>query len=375
MADWLVPLADVVIEPDEIELVAETYRSGWLSMGPRTEQLESDLRDYTGAKHALATANCTAALHLACMAAGLGEGDEVIVPSLSFVATANAIRYTEATPIFADIAGIDRPWLSARAAAAAISERTKAIMGMSYGGHPGETDELAALASERGLLMLEDAAHGLGGRSSSGPLGTVGSMGAYSFFSNKNLPVGEGGALVCDDPAFAERARLLRSHGMTSLSWDRHKGHSFGYDVVDLGFNYRIDEPRATLAAARLGRLDDDNAARAKLDSAYRRALAGIDRIEPAMPPPEKGSSAHHIFTVVVDEGVDRDAVRESLAAARVQTSLHYPPIHRFSIYGGGQELPLTDAYALRAITLPLFPHMTLGALETVIDALADALG
>ena len=375
MTEWRVPLADVVIEPAEIELVADAYRSGWLSMGPRTEQLESDLREYTGAKHALATANCTAALHLACMAAGLGEGDEVIVPSLSFVATANAVRYTGATPVFADIAGLDRPWLSARAAAAAIGERTKAIMGMSYGGHPGETDELATLASERGLLMLEDAAHGLGGRSGSGPLGTVGAMGAYSFFSNKNLPVGEGGALVCDDPAFAERAKLLRSHGMTSLSWDRHKGHSFGYDVVDLGFNYRIDEPRAALAAARLARLDDDNAARAKLDAAYRQALAGIDRVEPAMPPPAKGSSAHHIFTVVVDEGVDRDAVRESLAGARVQTSLHYPPIHRFSIYGGGQELPLTDSYASRAITLPLFPHMALGELETVVDALADALG
>lgn len=375
MADWLVPLADVVIEPDEIELVAETYRSGWLSMGPRTEQLESDLRDYTGAKHALATANCTAALHLACMAAGFGEGDEVIVPSLSFVATANAVRYTGATPVFADIAGLDRPWMSARAAAGAVSERTKAIMGMSYGGHPGETDELAALGAERGLLMMEDAAHGLGGSADSGPLGTVGALGAYSFFSNKNLPVGEGGALVCDDDGFAERAKLLRSHGMTSLSWDRHKGHSFGYDVVDLGFNYRIDEPRAALAAARLARLDADNAKRAKLDEAYRRALAGIDRVEPAMPPPEQGASAHHIFTVVVDEGVDRDAVRERLAAARVQTSLHYPPIHRFSIYGGGQELPLTDAYASRAITLPLFPHMALGALETVIDALTDALG
>jgi dTDP-4-amino-4,6-dideoxygalactose transaminase len=162
---------------------------------------------------------------------------------------------------------------------------------------------------------------------------------------------------------------------MTSLSWDRHKGHSFGYDVVDLGFNYRIDEPRAALAAARLARLDADNAKRAKLDEAYRKALAAIDRIEPAMAPPATGRSAHHIFTVVVDEGVDRDAVRSTLSDARVQTSLHYPPIHRFSIYEGGPDLPLTDAYAARAITLPLFPHMTLGALEAVIEALADALG
>ena len=144
---------------------------------------------------------------------------------------------------------------------------------------------------------------------------------------------------------------------MTSLSWDRHKGHSFGYDVVDLGFNYRIDEPRAALAAARLARLDGDNAKRAKLDEAYRQALGG-DRRRRARDGAARARarSAHHIFTVVVDEGVDRDAVRSSLADARVQTSLHYPPIHRFSIYEGGPELPLTDAYAARAITLPLYP-------------------
>ena len=192
MTDWLVPLADVVIEESEIEQISEAYRSGWLSMGPRTEQLETALREYTGSPHALATSSCTAALHLMCVASGLGEGDEVIVPSLSFVATANTVAYTGAKPVFADIAGLDSPWLSADAAEAAITDRTKAIMAMSYGGHPSETDRLADLAESRGLLLLEDAAHGLGGRSGRGPLGTVGSAGAYSFFSNKNLPVGEG---------------------------------------------------------------------------------------------------------------------------------------------------------------------------------------
>ena len=166
----------------------------------------------------------------------------------------------------------------------------------------------------------------------------------------------------------------MRSHGMTTLSWDRHKGHSFGYDVVGLGFNYRIDEARATLATARLARLNRDNQMRAKLDGAYREALGKIAGVEPAMPPPAEGASAHHLFTVVVDEGVDRDALRSKLADGRVQTSLHYPPIHRFSIYEGDWDLPLTDEYASRAVTLPLFPHMTLGSLETVIDTLAAAL-
>ena len=374
MADWRVPLADVIIAPDEIEEVAETYRSGWLSMGPRTEALEAALGAYTGSPHALATANCTAALHLSCMACGLEEGDEVVVPSLSFVATANAIRYTGATPVFADIAGLEEPWLAAAAAERAIGERTKAIMTMSYGGHPGETDALAALAEDRGLLLLEDAAHGLGGRSARGPLGTIGAAGAYSFFSNKNLPVGEGGALVTRDEEIAERARLLRSHGMTTLTWDRHRGHSFGYDVVDLGFNYRIDEPRAALATARLAKLDGDNARRGKLDAAYRQALEAVPGVTPAMPPPAEGASAHHIFTVVLDESIDRDALRSTLADAGVQTSMHYPPIHLFSIYEGDWDLPLTEAYARRAVTLPLFPHMTVAQLELVVEALAAAV-
>lgn len=374
MTDWRVPLADVVIDAAEIERVADTYRSGWLSMGPRTEELEAALSAYTRSPHALATANCTAALHLACKACDLGEGDEVVVPSLSFVATANAIRYTGATPVFADIAALDRPWLSAAAAEAALTERTKAIMTMSYGGHPGETDALAELAERRGLLLLEDAAHGLGGRSGRGPLGTIGVAGAYSFFSNKNLPVGEGGALVSRDDAIAERARLLRSHGMTTLTWDRHRGHSFGYDVVDLGFNYRIDEARATLATARLERLDADNVKRGKLDGAYRKALADVDGVAPTMPPPAAGASAHHIFTVVLNEGIDRDALRATLADAGVQTSMHYPPIHLFSIYEGDWDLPLTEGYAGRAVTLPLFPHMTVAQLELVVEVLAAAV-
>ena len=311
------------------------------------------------------------------MAAGLGEGDEVIVPSLSFVATANAVRYTGATPVFADIAGLDRPWLSAAAAADAIGERTKAIMGMSYGGHPGETDELAALASERGLLMLEDAAHGLGGRSGSGPLGTVGAMGAYSFFSNKNLPVGEGGALVCDDDGVrraGEAAALARDDqpqlGSPQGPLVRLRRGRAGLQLPD-----RRAAGRAGGRTARRGSTTTTRRGRSSTTPTARRWPA-IDRVEPAMPPPARGSSAHHIFTVVVDEGVDRDAVRESLAGGARPDEPPLPadpPV--LDLRAAAGELPLTDAYASRAITLPLFPHMEAGALETVIDALADALG
>jgi dTDP-4-amino-4,6-dideoxygalactose transaminase len=364
---WQVPLADVTVSEADIATVAEVYRSGWLSMGPRTEEFELELARYTGARHAVAVANGTAALHLICLAGGLGAGDEVVVPSLTFVASVNAIAYTGAKPVFADIAGPAEPWPGVRDVEAAITSRTRAIMAMSYGGHPGEIAALRDLAARRGLTLLEDAAHGIGVRHEGRHLGTFGAAGAFSFFANKNLAVGEGGAVVTDDDAVAERARLLRSHGMTTLTWDRHRGHAAGYDVVALGFNYRIDEPRAALATARLARLDAETARRRELDARYRERLpAGVT---PTAPP------AHHIFTVVLDEAIDRDAVRAALRERGVQTSMHYPPAHRFSIYDDrALELPLTEAYAAQAVTLPLFATMTEPQQDVVVDAVAASI-
>lgn len=370
------PLADVVVPEDDIASVAETYRSGWLSMGPETEALEAELSAYTGAAHALAVTNGTAALHLIALAARLGAGDEVVVPSLTFVATVNAIAYTGATPVFADVAGLTEPWLSADAAAAAITPRTKAIMTMSYGGHPGETEALAALAQAHGLLLLEDAAHAIGARVAGRHLGTLGAAGAFSFFSNKNLAVGEGGAVVTDGDALAADMRLRRSHGMTTLTWDRHRGHASTYDVVELGFNYRIDEPRATLARARLRRLDGENERRRALDARYRAALAEVDGLRPALAPPADAMCSHHLFTIVLDEAIDRNAFRRALAERGVQTSLHYPPAHRFAIHARpGSDLPLTDAYSARAVTLPLFATMSEQQQDVVVEAVRAALG
>jgi dTDP-4-amino-4,6-dideoxygalactose transaminase len=374
MPEWKVPLADVEISEAEIKAVSDTYRSGWLSMGPRTEELESQFASYVRSAHAIAVTNGTAALHLICLGAGLGPGDEVIVPSLTFVATANAIRYTGASPVFADIAGLERPWLSADEVAMAIGPKTRAIMNMTYGGHPGDSAALAELAADRGLMLLEDAAHGLGGSLAGRQLGTFGLAGAYSFFSNKNLAVGEGGMVVTDDDKLAARVRLLRSHGMTSLTWDRHRGHASGYDVVELGFNYRIDEPRATLATERLARLDAENRRRAAAAGVYRDRLGDLRGVRPTLPTVDNGSSANHLFTVVLSEAADRDAVRASLAARGVQTSLHYPPVHRFAAYGLGLELPLTDEYARRAVTLPLFSTISEEQIGLVVDSLEEAL-
>jgi dTDP-4-amino-4,6-dideoxygalactose transaminase len=371
---WAIPLADVFVPEEDIAVVVDAYRSGWLSMGPRTEALERAFATYTGAEHAVAVSSGTAALHLACLAAGLRTGDEVIVPSLTFVATVNAIAYTGATPVFADIAGLDAPWLSPGPCEAAITPRTRAIMTMAYGGHPGDTAALRELAGRHGLLLIEDAAHAAGARLDGRHVGTFGAAGAFSFFSNKNLAIGEGGMLVCGDGDLAARAKLLRSHGMTSLSWDRHRGHATGYDVVALGFNYRMDEPRAALALARLHRLDDDNRRRARLDARYRAQLEPLGVICP-LAGGAGVAHAHHLFTAVLPSGVDRDDVRAALARQGVQTSLHYPPAHRFAIYAdGARKLPVTDEYARRALTLPLFAHMTAAQQRHVVEALRDAL-
>jgi dTDP-4-amino-4,6-dideoxygalactose transaminase len=370
MTQWQVPLADVRVTDEDIAAVVETYRSGWLSMGPKTEALEQRFADFVGARHAVAVNNGTAALHMACLAAAIGPGDEVVVPSLTFVATANAIAYTGATPVFADIVSLSEPWLSATAAEAAIGPRTKAIMTVAYGGHPGETIQLRDIAQRNGITLLEDAAHAVGSRVDGAHLGTLGAIGAFSFFSNKNLAVGEGGMVVTDDDELASRLRLFRSHGMTTLTWDRYRGHASGYDVVELGYNYRLDDPRAALALSRLGRLESENDQRRALAARYRTAFDGADQFTLTRPPSADTVSAEHLFTIVLNEGVEREAFRAALAEQGIQTSLHYPPVHSFSVYRGRvATLPMTSSYAARAVTLPLFAHMTQEQVDLVVGA------
>ena len=326
-----VPLADVRISEDELAAIVATYRSGWLSMGPRTEAFERAFAAHVGTRHAIAVSSGTAALHLLCLAAGLGPGDEVLVPSLTFVATANAIRYTGATPVFVDIAGPLEPWLSGGACAAAVTPRTRAIMHVDYGGHPGELSRLRALADQHGLLLLQDAAHAVGARVGGTDVARVGHGAAYSFFANKNLAIGEGGMVVCEDDDLAARTRLLRSHGMTTLTWERHRGHAASYDVVALGFNYRLDEPRAALGAERLKTLPADTALRAQLDTRYRERLDGI--VECALSRAAGIEPAHHLFTILLPPGADRSLFRRRLSDQGVQTSVHYPPVHRFQVH------------------------------------------
>ncbi len=371
MSDWRVTLADIRLEPEDLEAVGAAFESGWLTQGPRTESFERAFAAYTGTEHALAVSSGTAALHIACVASGLGTGDEVICPSLTFVASANAPAYAGADLVFADIRSRLDPVLCAERVAELITPRTKAVMLVHYAGYPAIDPELERLCDEHGLMVIEDAAHAAGTRVEGLHAGAWGDFGCFSFFSNKNLAIGEGGMLVTNDPELYERAKPLRSHGMTSLTWDRHRGHSYGYDVIARGFNYRLDEPRSALGESRLRRLDADNDRRRDLTALYRECLAGVEAVEvPFAARPLEGSS-HHIFPVLVHaEG--RDVRREAMSAAGIQTSLHYPPVHTFSVYAGARRghLAATEEYAARTITLPLHPLMEDGDVEAVVEAL-----
>jgi dTDP-4-amino-4,6-dideoxygalactose transaminase len=374
---WHVPLADVRVDAAVTEAAADALASGWWSMGPRVAAFEEAFAAYVGSRHAISVANGTAALQLALLAAGCGPGDEVIVPSLTFVAAANAVAHTGARPVFCDIRSLGDLNLDPFDVEACVTARTKAIVPVHYGGYACDTAALAELAGRHDLVVIEDAAHALGARSEGRACGTLGKLGCFSFFANKNLPMGEGGMVVTDDDEAAATVKLLRSHGMTSVTWDRHTGHATGYDVVAQGFNYRLDELHAAIGLAGLAGLDAGNAARADIVRRYREAFAESPRLTMPFAEAEPSTSAHHLAVIVVAERDLQDEVRAHLRSRGVQTSLHYPPIHRFSAYAdaAGRRLPLTEDASFRLVTLPLFPHQTDEQVDLVVTAVLEAVG
>lgn len=377
--EWRVPLSDIDFGAEEEQAVLQVVRIRWLTMGSVTAQFEQEFAAYVGAKHAVAVTNATAALHLACVAAGLGPGDEAILPSLTFVATANAVRYTGAQPVFADIEGDTSLNISPQAIEACITPRSRAILVVHYGGYACDMPAIRAIAERHGLVVIEDAAHAIGSRLEDRMLGTWGEMGCFSFFSNKNMTTGEGGMLVTDDDRLAERLRILRSHGMTSLTWDRHKGHAWSYDVVDLGYNYRIDEVRSALGRVQLGKLPHNNQLRRERTARYHELL---EELCPAVDLPFRehpGISACHLLPVLLPHGTPREAVMEGMKNRAVQTSIHYPPVHQFSAYReGGFRAPAglerTESAGRRELTLPLYPSLAESEVAFVVEALRDSL-
>lgn len=365
-------VAEPCLGEEEKIALADVVSSGWITMGDRVRAFERAFADAHRATDAVAVDSCTAGLHLALEALGVGPGDEVLVPSLTFVATANSVVYCGATPVFVDIEALDRPLISILDAQAKCTRRTKAVVVMHYGGRLVDADRWRNFADVRGLVLVEDSAHAVG----PGRPPTFGDAAVFSFFGNKNMTTAEGGIVLARDQDVLARIRQMRSHGMTATTVERLKGKTFTYDVTMLGYNYRMDELRAAIGLTQLRHLDSWNQCRLELTRAYRAILPKICP-QVLVPFSPTQTSLHHIMPVLLPERADRRRVMERMRDAGVQTTIHYPPVHQLSWYRErlpDVHLPTTEAFALRELTLPLHPRMEVRQAELVARVLADAL-
>ena len=379
MTDWRIPLSDLDYGSEEATAVQRVIASKWLSMGPEVHAFEQEFAAMQEAKHALAVSSATAGLHLALLAVGVGPGDEVIQPALNFVAAANMTVAVGATPVFADICSLDEPTINPSEVERAISPRTKAVVVMHYGGSFCRMAELTELCAAHGIAIVEDACHAVGvayhdarNRWPNGVMaGSIGDISAFSFFSNKNIASGEGGMVVTDRADLAERVRLLRSHGMTTLTWDRHRGHAASYDVVNPGYNYRLDELHAALGRAQLGKLERNNQHRRDLLVSYRKAVQSLGGWTMPFADTIEYSSGHLMVIIAPDPEIREEAV-QALRQSGIQSSMHYPCIADFSGFAGGstESLELTRQFTNRAITLPLYPTLNPDRINDIVDVL-----
>lgn len=362
-------VAEPVLGAEEKVALAEVVDSNWITMGPRVEAFERAFADMHGAKDAVAVCSCTAGLHLLLDALGIGPGDEVLVPSLTFVATVNAVLYVGATPVFVDLESLDRPLMSLQDAAARRTPRTRAIILMHYGGYLAPVAPWREFAHRHGLTVMEDSAHAVGVAG----VGSYGDGAAFSFYGNKNMTTAEGGMVIARDDEVLARVRQLRGHGMTSGTFQRLNARTPTYDVTMLGFNYRMDELRAAIGRAQLEHLPDWNERRRTLSNAYRDLLAQYCP-QVAMPFAKGDRSSHHIAAVILPPRCDREAVIDGLRNAGIQTTIHYPPVHELSYYRERfpeTKLPVSEAFGQRELTLPLHPRMTEEHMHHVVRTLA----
>lgn len=371
---YKIPLFDLNFDDREISAVTETIKNKWISMGPKCTELEEKFCSMWNAKHALSVTNCTVALHEAIVALGIGKDDEVIVPSLTFVATVNAVRYVGAIPVFADISSLDNLTISHLDIEKKITHKTKAIIVVHYAGFPAEMDSIMAIAKKYGLVVVEDACHGPLSEYKGKKLGTIGDIGCFSFFSNKNISTGEGGMIVTNNSNLYEKMKLLRSHGMTTMSYQRASGHATSYDVLSLGYNYRMDDIRASIGIVQLEKLTDDLIKRAQIRLWYIELLNKIPGI--ILPFYDNNEFvSNYIFPIVLKDSNSeiRDNIRNRLHQAGIQTSVHYPAIHRFTIYNDNKnDLPLTEYIADNEITLPMHSNLTIEQIMIISKVLKE---
>ena len=372
-----IPLFDLNYDEREVEAVTAVLNSKWISSGPKCMELENEFKTMLSVPYAYAVSNCTAALHLALISLGVRDGDEVILPSMTFVATANAVKYVGAKPVFCDIVSKENITIDVKKIEGLISDRTKAIIVMHYGGFACDMEQIMQLAQKHNLYVVEDACHGPLSEYCGKMLGTIGDVGCFSFFSNKNISTGEGGMVVTRQEDIGNKVKLLRSHGMTTMSYERSKGHSTSYDVVELGYNYRMDDIRASLAIVQLNKLREDLERRNEIRNIYLEQLTDCAGL--IIPFKYYGEfTSNYIMPVVLEHSNDivRDQVRKFLNEKGIQTSVHYPAVHRFSIYAGAKKSDLsnTEYIADCEISLPMYSRLTEEAVIYVCDMLKKAL-
>ncbi len=368
------------IGEEEISEVVETLRSGWLSSGPKVKQFEQDFATYTGAAHAVAVSSCTAALHIALTAIGIGPGDEVIVPTITFCATANVVVHLGARPVIVDVD--EHCQIAVAEVSRAINSRTKAIIPVHFAGQACDLNEILALGLEHGIPVIEDAAHAAGSEYDGKRIGIHGKVSAFSFYATKNMTTGEGGMLTTQDGDLAARMRQLSLHGMSRNAWNRYNAAgSWFYDVLEPGYKDNMTDIQAAIGIHQLRRLDGFILRRRQIAAHYREAFSGVTGIHLPVELPNR-SHTYHIFPVRIDAeiiGLDRGQFIRQLQQANIGTSVHFIPLHRHSYYQktfGYQpsQFPMAEQLFEGMLSLPLYPKMTDEDVSDVIHAVQAQL-
>jgi dTDP-4-amino-4,6-dideoxygalactose transaminase len=371
-----VPFSRPFFSGREAGAIGEVIASRWVTQGPRVEAFEEAFAAWVGAAHAVAVTNGTSALHLALTASGVGAGDEVIVPSLSFVATANAVRQCGATPVFAEIDPATYT-LDPVAAASAVTRRTRAIMPVHQIGLPADMEELALLADRHGLALVEDAATALGATYRGRRIGSLGDTACFSFHPRKVITTGEGGMITTPDGKAAERLRRLRHHGMSISDLERHRADEVRLEAyLEVGYNYRMSDLQAALGLCQLETLDEALAARTRLARRYSEAIRELPHVDPPHEPDDRTHSFQsYAVRLRPAAGVSRDELMRRLLADGIATRRGVTAIHREPAYADATvRLPRTEAAARDVLLLPLYPELTSDQQDHVVRRLAAHL-
>jgi UDP-4-amino-4,6-dideoxy-N-acetyl-beta-L-altrosamine transaminase len=369
------PFCQPDIGQAEIDEVVDTLRSGWITTGPKTKRFEDEFRHYVGSKHAIAVNSCTAALHMALAAAGIGPGDEVITSPLTFCSTANVILHLGARPVFADI-GEDYN-IDPGEVERCITPTTKAIIPVHYSGQPCRMDEILACARKHALLIIEDAAHAIGARYHNSMIGTVSDVTAFSFYAIKNMTTAEGGMITTNMDELADRMRLLCLHGISKDAWKRYTSQgSWYYEVIHAGYKYNMTDIQAALGLHQLARLEGFLEVRGKYAALYDSAFDHIPEIQTPIRNPDV-RHAWHLYVVQLNLEqltIDRAQFIEALRAKNIGTSVHFIPVHLHPYYRQTfgykrGDFPNAERIYDRIVSLPLYPKMTERDVSDVIEA------